>query len=203
MHLPAPQHCRCTLFRKPLAALVGRQMRPVCHRSSAMRRQAPSRAGSHDLHVLYVRYFYVVSPALRLLSEHLHDTLRLLFADAPSMSAASSCAGIREVTMSFLPNARRPCLAKDTNVSIVASLPYPLFCSAYLCSILASPFVSQNLLTNTSRSVHRYVRPISLLPSGQKQHTGNAAFALAPPSTTRRDIWRSQITRRPQRLNLC
>jgi hypothetical protein len=73
-----------------------------------------------------------------------------LFAGGLCTSAVSSCAGSREVTMSFPSNARRPCLAKHTNVLIVASLPYPLSCDPSFGLILASPSVSQNLLATST-----------------------------------------------------
>lgn len=128
----------------------------ICHRGSVMRRQELYRPGSHDLHVLYVRYFDAVLPFLRPSSEHLNDTPRPLFVGGPCMSAASSYAGSRGVTMSFLPNTRRLCLAKHTNVLFVASLLYSLFRDHSADLIFTSPSVLQVSLASTSRPRYRF-----------------------------------------------
>lgn len=139
----------------------------ICHCGGVMRRQSPSRPGSHGLHILYVRYFNAVLPHLRLPFYCSIILLYPLFADRPCMSAASSYAGSRGVTMNFLPNAQRPCLAKYTNVSIVASLPYLLFCGPSLRPIITNPFVSQISLASTSQPFHRNVRIIPRCPTRQ------------------------------------
>jgi hypothetical protein len=111
------------------------------------------------------------------------------------MPAASSYAGSRGVTMSFLPNARRPSLAEHTNVLIAASFPDPLTCGPSVDTISASPFVPQIPLTSTSRSP----LPIFYTARPGRQHNGNATCNLAPSSPRYRDIWGRPATRGPER----
>ena len=148
MQEPATQPCQFALIGRLLALFLGLHMHGICHCGGVMLCQAPSRPGSHGLHGLSstsgtstLCYSY-----LHLFSSVSMTPFDSLFAGRPCMPAAASYAGSRGVTMSPPPNAQCPCLAKPTNVLIVASLPDLLSCGPSADSIFASPFVPQVLL---------------------------------------------------------